>query len=550
MVVALVATATNLAAAAPKNKVAPDLQKLIQKPPAGLISLIVQTEKPVGQADQDRVRQLGGRWKKSWTVIRAYAAELPAPAVNALAALADVRCISLDRTARMSMDTTTKAVGADIARSTYGATGLNIGVAVLDTGIQVGPEFGTVRGWADLVNGQGSPYDDNGHGTHVAGVVAGTGQATVDAASSVRYQGLAPRASLVAVKVLGQDGSGSVSTIISGVQWCVSNRGAYNLRVLNLSLGYIPGEGYTTDPLCQAVEAAVQAGIVVCAAAGNFGKDPNGSIQYGGILSPGIDPWVLTVGATNTQGTPVRSDDSVSSYSSRGPTYLDGLAKPDLVAPGNRIISVRAVNSYLDTSYPANRLARGAYSPGASGDSPYFIMSGTSMATPVVAGAVALICERNAGLSPNAIKAILMYSAQRMSLSLSSGLSTLTQGAGNLNVLAALEIATKINPSAPPGALWLTGSLSFSTAIQGQSIPWTRSILWGNNVAGGDTIHYRQFAWGGNVAWGEGGTWASNVAWGENAVTSDPSWQNAAAWGNALAWATGSPTINTIVRGE
>jgi serine protease AprX len=229
---------------------------------------------------------------------------------------------------------------------------------------------------------------------------------------------------------------------------------------------------------------------------------------------------------------------------------MDGLAKPDLVAPGNHIISVRAVNSYLDTQYPSNRLSRGVYTPGASGDSPYFVLSGTSMATPVVAGAVALICERNPGLTPNAIKAILMYSAERMSLSLSSGLSALTQGAGALNVLGALELATKINTSAPPGAYWLNGALSLSTGIQGRSIPWSRGILWGNSFVLGDTIHYRQFAWGNNVAWGEGGTWASNVAWGENAVTSDPNWQNAAAWADSTAWATALPTINSLLRGE
>jgi serine protease AprX len=122
-----------------------------------------------------------------------------------------------------------------------------------------------------------TPYDDNGHGTHVAGTLVGTSQATINAGASVRYGGLVQRSNLVAVKVLGQDGSGLVSTIISALDWCVSNRSHYQLRVINLSLGHVPAESYTTDPLCQACESVVRAGLVVCVAAGNWGRIPMGT---------------------------------------------------------------------------------------------------------------------------------------------------------------------------------------------------------------------------------------------------------------------------------
>src|SRR5262249_4972466 len=149
--------------------------------------------------------------------------------------------------------------------------------------------------------------------------------------------GIAPNARLLNVRVLGADGAGASSDVIAGINWCITNKTRYNIRVINLSLGAFTTESYQTDPLCQAAERAVRAGIVIVAAAGDDGKDAAGNIVYGGINSPGIDPMVITVGATNTRGTNERRDDVMASYSSRGPTYADRLLKPDLVAPGNKI---------------------------------------------------------------------------------------------------------------------------------------------------------------------------------------------------------------------
>jgi serine protease AprX len=288
----------------------------------------------------------------------------------------------------------------------------------------------------------------------VAGIVAGSG-----ALSARLFTGVAPDADLVGVKVLEGNGSGYVSTVIAGLDWCVQNRAALGIRVINLSMGHKPGESYRTDPLCAAVRRAVQAGMAVVCSAGNKGKNDAGQIVYGGISSPGMEPSAITVGALNTWETARRSDDTVCTFSSRGPTYLDGLTKPDLVAPGNKIVSVRSPGSKADVDLPLNQVDPLSYAK--LGTPEYFRLSGTSMAAPQVAGTVALVLQANPYLAPNTEKGILMYSAQWLSLKdtlgqpLSKGLSTLTQGAGSLNAVGAVEVALAIDPSKPVGSPWL-----------------------------------------------------------------------------------------------
>src|SRR5439155_612919 len=157
---------------------------------------------------------------------------------------------------------------------------------------------------------------------------------------------------------------------------------------------------------------------------------------------------------------------------------LDYFPKPDLVAPGNKIVSVRAPVSFMDTTYPLNQVQPSAY--GASYLLPrYFVLSGTSMAAPLVSGAVALMLQKNPRLTPNTVKAALMVSARRMDLGLSPGLSRLTQGSGVLNVPGALEIAARIRADAPRGAPWLSAPLSGQSTQQGASFPWAGEVTWG-----------------------------------------------------------------------
>ncbi|MBM3459369.1 MAG: hypothetical protein FJX77_12670, partial [Armatimonadetes bacterium] len=213
-------------------------------------------------------------------------------------------------------------------------------------------------------------YDDNGHGTHVAGIIAGNG-----AGSFGQFMGMAPEASLIGLKVLDRNGRGNAGDLIDSLYWCVQNKAVFNIRVINLSLGHDAMESHVTDPICVAVRHCVANGIVVVCSAGNKGKDPLGRLRYGGISTPAVEPSALTIGALNTRGTVERSDDLVCTFSSRGPTNVDQFLKPDLLAPGNRIVSLRVPGSYLDTTFPQYRVA-------ADNGAPYFSLSGTSMAAP------------------------------------------------------------------------------------------------------------------------------------------------------------------------
>ena len=288
-------------------------------------------------------------------------------------------------------------------------------------------------------------------------------------------------ANLVSVRVLNSEGVGTVSGVIAGIDWVIRNKSTYKIRVMNLSLGTVITQSYKTDPLCQAVGRAVDAGIVVVVAAGNLGKDSAGQTIYGGILSPANSPKVITVGATNTQETVRRSDDTVTTYSSRGPTLVDGLVKPDLVAPGNRIgaaessvTSPTASSSYTSTgggllgSLGSTLLGNSSVPlPEATGT--YKIWSGTSFSAPAVSGTVALMLEANPSLTPRIVKALLMRTAQRLPYYEGKVLTTqmsnferiITEGAGELNTNAVVSLARAIRQDAnraKPGENLITNS--------------------------------------------------------------------------------------------
>jgi len=213
-------------------------------------------------------------------------------------------------------------------------TGKGISIAILDTGVAPHPDIeNKIVAFKDFVNDKEAPYDDNGHGTHVAGDAAGTG-----VSSGGKYKGTAPDASIVGVKVLNNDGGAKVSDIIEGIDWVIQNRDKYNIRIINMSIG-VPSAGFQFDPIDKAVERAVNAGIVVVAAAGNEGPKMG---TIGG--APGNSPLALTVGAIDDKNTIDKSDDEIAPFSSRGPT-MDGITKPDLVAPGTNIISLNIKDS-------------------------------------------------------------------------------------------------------------------------------------------------------------------------------------------------------------
>src|SRR4029078_7564171 len=225
-----------------------------------------------------------------------------------------------------------------------------------------------------------------GHGTHVASIVAGTD-------SDGEYTGIAPGAHIVSLKVLGADGAGDSRDVIAAIDWTIEHKAQYAIRVINLSLGHPVFESYRDDPMCQAVQRAVDGGLVVAAGAGNMGKTDDGRPIVGAVISPGNTPAALTVGALNTRATVQRSDDTIASYSSRGATAIDGVLTPDVAAPGNKIVAAAAPGAYLTQTYP-ERIVDGR------GANAFIQLSGTSMAPAVVSGATALLLEANPSLTP------------------------------------------------------------------------------------------------------------------------------------------------------
>ncbi len=337
-----------------------------------------------------------------------------------------------------SMDITNLAIGLDAVTppSDGGPDGSGVGVAVIDSGVTTTSDLGASRitGWKDFVNNKRTPYDDAGHGTFVAGLIAGDGTASLPldrgGYAETQLRGVAPAADIIGVKVLDATGSGRASSVMAGILWAVSHARQYDIRVINLSLGGNPVAPAQFDPIGQAVEYAWKHGVTVVCAAGNEGE-----FGPGGILSPGNNPYILTVGATDTVQTRSVRDDSVASYSSVGPTLWDEFAKPDVVAPGNKVISLRVPGSYLDVNFPQNLISVTDYAPTAPADTApsYLKLSGTSTSSPVVAGAVALMLSANPSLTPDDVKLRLMETADPV-----AGATRYQQGAGLIDVDEAL----------------------------------------------------------------------------------------------------------------
>ena len=306
---------------------------------------------------------------------------------------------------------------ADVAAQQYGLDGTGVGIAVIDSGIADHVDFHTAGGSRVLhsesfIPGVTSAVDAYGHGTHVSGILGGNGTAS-GAGSGYAQQivGVAPNVNIINLRVLDQNGAGTDSQVIAAIQRAIQLKAQYNIRVINLSLGRPVFESYTLDPLCQAVEQAWAAGIVVVVAAGNDGRDNSmGTRGFATIGAPGNDPAVITVGATRTMGTATRIDDAIASYSSKGPTLLDHIVKPDIVAPGNRIGSLLVKKSTLDVANPNLEIAPSGTCTGTC-STQYFRLSGTSMATPVVSGAVALMLQKDPTLTPDTVKARIMKTA-------------------------------------------------------------------------------------------------------------------------------------------
>ena len=483
------------------------------------------------------VLQVGGSVQTQFHLINGVVASIPTAAATLLDALPGI-VVTPD--AQVSLQDVPESTGPHASSDAFltqtgasqlaaqGDTGQGVTVAVVDTGIDQLPDFaGRLVGGVNLTGG-GNPFQDGyGHGTFVAGLIAGDG-----AASDGQYSGEAPGANLVSIKVAGANGLTDLGTIIQGLQWAVNHQALYQIKVLNLSLGFQSSESTVINPLDLAVSAVWNAGITVVASAGNAGP------FNGTILSPGDDPLVITVGALDDMGaaTDSTNGDEMTNFSSAGPTSPDGWVKPDLVTSGRSVVSLAAPGSTLLSEYPSAQIGAGN-----------FTGSGTSFSTAITSGAVALVLADNPGLTPNQVKAQLLgntnpgpvgnpfvdgHGALNAYAAATSGPMNLNQSGLALPALAGLPVSLS---SARPFDTWNTALWS------GLAPGWLPSNGWIWPGAAWNGAAWNGWAWGG-VAW-------NRWAWA-GALWNSASW-NGAAWdgtpwaGSAWAGAAWGPYWDT-----
>ena len=512
--------------------------------------------------------------KKDHGIVNALTVSVNKFGLAALLADPDVEHISADADMRASgSPSKTSTSTTDIVSSLKKMlaignwfTGSTMTVAVIDSGIADSGDFsGRVVGTYDFTNGgmSTSPVDEYGHGTHVAGLIGSSG-----VLSNGAYGGVAPGVKFLSLRVLDRSGRGKTSSVIAALEFAVANRARFNIKVINLSLGHPIYESATTDPLVQAVEAAVRSGIVVVTAAGNYGMNPQtGKVGYAGLTSPGNAPSAITVGAATNNGTIERGDDRVAPFSSRGPSFFDGYGKPDVVAPGTGLMSDVNAGSTLALTYPSL-----VYSTSSGGK--LMKLSGSSMATGVVTGLITAMIEAHdyaaqeryqssgknkrlnpyvapPALTPNAIKGMLQYSATPLRDENGVKYDVLTQGTGEVDGLAAITLAYLADTNQPAGTAWMSGvtpTTQFGTELAG----WSQSVVWGTRVvSGAGLMDINQSAWSEAMMWGSGeldnivwGTFSAegdNIVWGTALPLADVVWsgsvleQDNIVWGTALA---------------
>ncbi|MGZ4260842.1 MAG: S8 family peptidase [Solirubrobacteraceae bacterium] len=386
----------------------PRIGTLAARHPSRVIEAIVQFKAGVAAvAQRADIARVGGRVTGNLHIINGVAAKLTASDAGRLASSGDVHAVSLntaiatqDAPDAVDLDTTfNHTLGSSaLWHLPVGLTGRGVGVAVIDTGIDGNlPDFRDASGKSRVIAtavtnpNANTVMDTYGHGTHVAGIIAGNSdyRSQSDPLRG-KFAGVAPDANLISVKVSDDSGNATVLDVIYGLQFAVDHQKTYNIRVVNMSLDSTTPQSYKLDPLDAAVESAWFHGLVVVVAAGNRGTAPD-AVQY----APANDPYVVTVGAVDGNDTITPRDDVIASWSSRGTTQ-DGFDKPDVNAPGARIVSVLAPNSTFATQCPSCII-----------DGQYITAGGTSMAAAMVSGLVADMLQLHGNWSPAQVKGAL-----------------------------------------------------------------------------------------------------------------------------------------------
>jgi len=556
------------------SKISPDLRGYTGKPVPVIVQYAPGTSFQctgllglLGCVVKD-VLNLGGQLLSVLPVVNGLVAILDGNAIQTLSNRSDVVYISPDRTVHLMADTPGPAVNAPVAWA-ENYTGTGISVALIDSGVNAHPDFNGVRNRTRIVYNQSfisgsNASDQYGHGTHIAGLIAGNGMSSTGSQYFRTFKGIAPTANIVNLRVLDANGEGTDSAVINAIQMAIALKPVYNIGVINLSLGRGIYESYKLDPLCQAVEQAWRAGIVVVVAAGNSGRylPTNG---YGTITAPGNDPYALTVGAMKTMDTATRSDDLVASYSSKGPTFIDRIAKPDVVAPGNLLVSTELPGATLETSEPDNLVPLNSYVYGGS-SSPsgfYFTLSGTSMATGVVSGMVADLLQAHPLFTPDQVKARLMKSAGKTFPGSSSVYDpstgntyvdyydVFTVGAGYVDLAAVLNstdvaYGNAMSPTAVldnrSGSVYLTRNAG---STWGASKAWTPAAVYGPSafLSGGTSVMWGATGPGGtSVMWGATNDGGTSVMWGAtNDAGTSVMWGASNDGGTSVMWGASAP---------
>ncbi|HNQ14588.1 MAG TPA: S8 family serine peptidase, partial [Pyrinomonadaceae bacterium] len=476
------------------DNVSPDLREMMANDPTGgnrKVEVIVQAknDRLNGVANAERI---GGS--------NTFVTTISLNDINALSTSGGVNYVSPNRDT-LNLGHVEVTTGATLVRSQGSAgtlDGTGIGIAVLDSGIYSSHNTFKSSGGGtrvvyskNFVSGESTTADSNGHGTHVAGLAAGSSNSNGGA-----YKGIASNANLINLRVLNGQGMGKQADLLAALEWVRVNWQAYNIRVINISLGTPAIDSYLNDPVTNKIWELSQIGIVTVAAAGNDGQNAAGQKIYGMVHSPGNESTAITVGASNSMGTDSRGDDNMTTYSSHGPTrsYLnlwgtkvyDHLIKPDLVAPGNKVVSAASTPNALLAAAPT--LQTSALNPsGTANDMMY--LSGSSMSTPLVAGTAALLLQANPKLTPSMIKLILQYSAQPL-----NGVNMFEQGAGQLNIEGAVRIANAMRSDVNFTYRFHVGSTLISTlptpssSISGTNFTWAQGIVTDHFTAKGTAL--------------------------------------------------------------
>jgi serine protease AprX len=467
------AAAASTAPAGSSATLDPRIASLATHHPSRSIEAIVQFDAGVSPgAAKSQTTASGGRVFAELALIHGLAAKMTASQASSLALRPDVHSVSMNTEITPqggpggfseSGPGFSPPVSSGSLKTTYdqtlgvtglwrvGVTGAGVGVAVIDTGIDgqlsdFRAQDGGSRVVATAVTNSGATtaLDTYGHGTDVAGIIAGDSDGRSSSIHSRgRYVGVAPRANLISVKVADDNGDATVLNVIYGLQFAVDHQSQYNIRVINLSLDSTTPQSYTTDPLDAAVEAAWQHGIVVVAAAGNRGTASD-AVQY----SPANDPYAITVGATDENGTANPNDDSIADWSSRGTTQ-DGVQKPDVYAPGAHIASVLAPDSVF-ASACASCIVGGHY----------IVASGTSLATPMISGLIADVLQIHPGWTPDQVKGVLTSQAVQ---------------SGSVGEINAIRVALTRSPAVANVGLTLNSLLGPDGSIDYSLSRWSLS---------------------------------------------------------------------------